>query len=349
MLSLRINGIAAQSFGYGYVGDLEVAHLYSSTGGGLQYVKFSLALPRRYSHPALIEGALVEVLRGGQTLGTAVLSDVDRDGWTFTADGLYRRAEHFNAEGADNSPAVIVAEANMRGLGWNGIGNLPTAPILVEGNTRLTTVAAVLNEYCRLNNKRWGLGFDGTPYIADDPTEPSVALRPGTPAMPTADDDYVSRVVVQYLISEASETETAVIGTKVAVTEDAPAGAREAFEDVTNQGVIGEVLAQTYADAFIAANVARRGFTAGVEVGPGQLTNLGGVAIDPWSACFFALGNRVLQHNVLETDGRAAYGRTRTWVVGSTIYKSDGNSLTLTPTGLLPRTMAQVFAAKDAA
>lgn len=350
MLSLRINGIDAKTFGYGAVSVDEVAHLWSSTGGGLQYVKFSLALPPRYSHPALVEGALVEVLRGPVSLGVAVMADVDREGWTFTADGLFRRAEHFNAEGSSNSPADVVTAANAtRGLGWNGIGNLPDTPIPVGENTRLATVADVLNEYCRLNNKRWGLAFDGTPYVADDPASVSCALRPGTPRMATADDDYVSRVVVRYLETEGTETDPPVyddvespeVPTPLA---DLPNGAREAYEDISSMGLLATGDAQTYADAFIAANAARRGFTEGIEVAPGQLTNLGGVPVDLWSACLFALGRRVLQHNILETDGRQAFGQTREWVIGSTIYRAADRSLTLTPVGLLSRTIAQAFA-----
>lgn len=345
MLSLRIDGIDAKLFGYGAPSVDEVAHLWSSKGGGLQYVKFGLALPARYSHPALVEGALVEVVRGTVSLGTAVLSDVDREGWIFTADGLFRRAEHFNAEGASNAPSVVVAAANARGLGWNGVGNLPATAIPVGDNTRLATVADVLNEYCRLNNKRWGLGFDGTPYVADDPVSVSCALRPGTPRMATADDDYVSRVVVRY-VSEVDGDPLApsAWGEVSASSTNAPYGAREAYEDISSMGLLAEVDAQSYADALITANSARRGFVEGIEVAPGQLTTLGSVPIDGWMACREALGRLVLQHNILETDGRQAFGQTRQWVIGSTIYKVADRSLTLTPVGLLPRTIAQAFA-----
>lgn len=349
MLSFRINGIHAQSFGYGKVGDVELAHLWSSTGGGLQYVKFSLALPKRYSHPALVEGAVVEVERCGVPLGSAVLADVNRDSWEFTADGLFRQAEHFNAEGASNAPAVVVAAANARGLGWNGVGNLPATPIPVAENERLVTVADVLNAHCRNTNKRWGVGFDGIPYIEDDPAEPSVALRPGTPRMATAADDYTSRIVVRYVSEVDGDPAVPVAWGEVeATSSDTPNGAREAYEDISSQGVLLETEAQAYADAFIVANAARRGFVEGIEVAPGQLTTLGGTPIDLWSAAHFALGRRVLQHNILETDGRAAYGQTRSWVVGGTVYKSVDKSLTMTPVGLLARTVATVIRSQSA-
>lgn len=344
--TLRINGVDARTLGYGRVTVTELAHLYSSTGGGLHYVKFSLALPRGYSHPALIEGAEVEVLRCGVSLGFADMADPSRDDWTFTADGRFRRAEHFNAEGPTNSPADVVAAANARtlSLGWNGTGNLPDTPIPTDDNTRLPTVQAVLDEYCRLENKRWGLAFDNTPYITDDPVEPSIALRPGTPVMPTASDKDLSRIVVRFVLEEGPEGEPPVYDEVEASNPNAES-AREGYEDLSRLGLIDPTDAQRYANALIAANIATRGFTAGMEVGPSKLTNRGGVPIDHWAAPLFALGQLALQHNVLETDGRQAYGQTRNWVVGSTNWQPD-RGLVLNPTDLLARSVPQFEASR---
>jgi hypothetical protein len=343
VLTLRIGGIDAKALGYGHVGGLEVAHLWSTTGGGLQYIKFDLALPPRYSHPVITEGAVVEVMRGPVLLGTAHLSDVDREAWTFTADGLFRRAEQFNAEGT-LSPLDVVTAANSRGLGWNGTGNLPATVVPTDGNTKPGTVAEVLNLYAKLNNQRWGLSADGTPYMSSDPTTVSWALRPGTPVMETADDDYVSRVVVRY-VSGSVGTPPALTYAEVSATStDTPHGQREAFEDITSLGLLTAPNATAYATAFLAANAARRGFTSGIEVAPGQLTNLGNVPIDGWAASLFVLGKLGIQHNVIDDKGRASHGQTLQWICGSTLWKSDDNSLTLTPVGLLPRTVAQAFA-----
>lgn len=344
MLSLRIDGVPAQTIGYGKVGELEVTHLWSPTGGGLHHLKFRLAIPRRYNHPALRGGATVEVFRGPVLLGTAIMAEPNREAWTFEADGLYRRAEVFNAEGSSNSPRDVVEAANTRGLGWVGYGNLPDDPIPVGANERLEKVSDVLDRYCKLNAKTWGVAANGVPYIADYPTELSWALRPGTPAMETAEDDYYSRVTVRYVSGvTGSPPQPSAYSEKSASSTEAPHGPREAYEDISSMGLLSGTDVQTYANKFIEANAARRGFTQGVEVAARELTELGNTPIEPWFAGLSVLGKRGLQYNVRDTDGNAAVGQTLSWVVGSTTWKSVDDSLVLTPVGLLPRTVATAF------
>src|SRR5690349_9197312 len=95
MLALRSNGVWLH--GLGAVGDLKYSFAWSSTGGGLLSVEWSMALPGGYSHPALQKNALVELMAGPVTLGWAVLDEPDRNAWTFTADGLFRMGERMAA------------------------------------------------------------------------------------------------------------------------------------------------------------------------------------------------------------------------------------------------------------
>jgi len=339
--------------GLGPVGGLEVAHLWSSTGGGLHYVKFSIALPADFSHHQLRRGISAEVFHGPQSLGKSVMADVDRAGWTFVADGLFRRAEHFNAEDGTGATSTnlqtIITQANLRGMGWTGFGNLPNVAVSVaaEGNNSLRKVADVINAYCTDTGQRWGVGVDGVPYVATDGTDVAWTLRPGTPALPTADDDYVSRVTVRYVSavagtpSEPSEWEVVS-----ASTTDTPHGPRETQEDITDQGLLATIDAQTYADNYLAANGARTAFTAAVAVNT-ELTTPASTSMDPWSAGLLTLGKLGRHHGVLGSEGgQQRYGETLQWVCGSTVYK-PGEALVMTPVDIAARTVAQVIFSKS--
>lgn len=342
MLSLWIGGIAAHTIGYGRVGDLEVKHLWSSKGGGLDQISFSLAMPRGYTHPVLRQGTSVQVKRGPVSLGWGVMADPNRRAWTFVVDGLHRQARHFNASGMTNLQAVVEA-ANARGMGWNGVGNLPDVAVSAasEETAQLNTVADVLNEYCKLNNKRWGLDEHARPYIADDPTTCTRALTPGVPGMATAADDYLSHVEVRYVVEEIGtppET-TQLYALATASNTDTPHGPREGQEDLTSLGLLDPEVAEQYADALLAAQSARPAFTEAVDVAAFQVTTMGGTSPSQWEPMH---GRRVKHFGVLDSDGRRAYGKTLEWVVGETILRPEQRSLILAPTEMAARTVAKI-------
>lgn len=342
MLSLWLGGIPAHTLGYGRVGGLEVKHVWSAKGGGLDQVTFSLAMPRGYSHPALHQGTLVQVKRGPVSLGWGVMADPNRREWTFVVDGLHRRARHFGADGSTN-PRAAVEAANARGLGWEGAGNLPDESISTtsESTAQLNMVSDVLDEYCRLNNKRWGLDAHRRPYVADDPTACTRALTPGVPGMATAADDYLSRVAVRYVVGEIGtppET-TQLYDLATASTTDTPHGPREGQEDLTSLGLLEPELAEQYADALLASQSARLAFTEAVSVAPFQVSTMGGTPPSQWEPMH---GRRVKHFGVLDSDGRRAYGKTLEWVVGETTYRPEERSLILAPVDIAARTVAKV-------
>lgn len=347
-VTIRIGGHYAQSIGYGAVGDLELQHRYSSTGGGLQVASFKLACPRNYSHPALRQGTLVQFLRGSVSLGWGVMADPDRDAWSFVVDGMYRQAEFFTADGSTNPRAVVVA-ANTRGMGWNGFGDLPDASIssTSEDASRLNTVADVLNEHCRLNNLRWWLDADNTPRLGTDPTTPTLSLTPGVPAMATAADDYSTRHTVRYVSEvDGSPPEPTGWALASATSGDINHGVRETSEDITSLGFLSPTDATAYAQAVLDASSKRPAFAQSVEVAPFELTTLGGVPAAGWLPL---AGQRVKHFGVLTSDGQRAYGKTLEWVIGATTYRPGENKLILSPTELAARTVSQVqasFAAK---
>lgn len=351
MLTIRIDGHYAQTFGHGQVGEIEVVHRWASDGGGLHLLSFTIAAPTGYAHPALRSGALVQVLRGRRSLGWAVLSEPNRDDWTFTADGLYTEAEHFTADGL-TSPRAVVLAAISRGLQWASAGDLPDVPVSPSSETtrELATVADVLNEYARQNNLRWGVDEHGVPYFAADPTEPTLALTPGVPKPATSLDDYATRVTVRYVSEvsvpeEGGTPEPIAYGLVYGVSAEKPHGIREVTEDATQLGKLTQAQAQTYADELAVAYAARSSFAEAIEVRRGDLTTLHGATVEPWLGHH---GKRVRHHGVLDSIGQRQRGKTLEWVVGSTTYKPGEDSLVIAPVDLAARTLSQVQAAMKA-
>lgn len=341
----------AHTLGYGQVSDVEIQHRYSSTGGGLHLVSFSLALPRGYTHPALVQGTKVRVEKSGERLGTAILADPDRAAWSFVADGLYRQAEFFNAENILNaktttSPLVAVRDGNdvSRGLGWNGTGNLPNFTLSADSEelAETNTVAQVLDYYAKINGKRWGLTAANVPYFADDPTSATVFLRPGTPAMATTSDDYATRITVRYVSAVNAGTSPptpTAWSIKSATSANTSRGVREEWEDVTNLGLVTALEAQNLANNLLATRVATRRYTEAIEPATGQLTWAGGVPVAPWQNI---TGRRLRQFGVLDSDGANQYGQTAEWVVGSTTWRPADGTFIVAPVDLAAATTRSV-------
>lgn len=350
VLSLLFDGrVWAQELGYGQPGDIEVTHTYSQNGGGLDSLKFKMAFSRNYSNPVLKAGKKVEVFRGPIKLGTATLSDPNPDDWSFEAEGLFRRAERFDALRTTFSGVTTidlrgsVTAGNARMLGWNGFGNLPVLTVSEQSSTEQVggvTIADVLNSYCVLTGKRWGLDANDVPFVADDPVTPTWALNPGIPLMPKNDDTSVSVVHLTYRSGGTPASPVLSTVTAGAASFDG----HEVNIDTTNLGQLTAPQAQAYADNYLAVNGVRVTYGGGIDIRPGDLTNTGSVPITNWHSPLSVLGQRGLHHGVVD-KALGSLGKTITWVCGSTVYKDDptGGSLQIYPIDLSPRVLSSVI------
>lgn len=344
---LRSNGVPLDTLAR--VGDLKYTFTWGSTGGGLQSIEWSMPLPVGYTHPALRKGALVELMAGPVTLGWASLTEPDRDEWTFTADGLYRMAEQIAAVDSAGAPstssATVITEAAARGwpLAGGGVGgSLSTAS---EGDSIGNYLSDVLNAYCAANGKRWWVDSERVVRVGDDPTTVSLALLPGTPGMPIADDDYASKLYGRY-VSAVTDGEPSAWG--FASSSDPVAAARwgreEFIVDLTPLGLITGTTASTQLAAMLAAGRARPAFARAVELVRGQVTTLGGTAPELWHvAAMVGSGVKVRHHGVLDSEGAPSFGGSLEWVAGSATHDVSARKLTLAPIGLAPRTLSQVL------
>lgn len=366
-LSFYMDGIPATMLGRGFVGDAEVSWKFGQDGGGLQVASFSLSLPRNYDHPVLRPLKRVQVKAGPISLGWGTIGDIDRESGRVTVDGMYRRAEKFLS--IDNSVGggtnwvpttnllTAVTKAVGRGLPWSLTGTtVPSAALAtdVEADQEQAPmyVSDLLTEYCRVNNKVWYVDTNMVPQVVDWPTAVTHALRPGVPTMPTADDGYSSFVAVRYMrdTDPDSGDVTPVRATKTAELVSPTLGVAETWEDITGVGVLadyvsptpdpGAAIAQSYADAILAARGARFAYTAAVQAFRGQLVTVGNVEPAAWLPLH---GRRVRHYGVRDERGQLVMGAfPPEWIVGRCTYK-PGEGRVLEPIGLADRTLPKIL------
>lgn len=351
MLSLRIGDVWAQQIGNGHIGDVEVNHIWSSSGSGLNYVKWSMDLPPHYWHQSLAMGTKVEVFCGDVKLGSATMAEVDRANWKFVADGLFRRAEKFAPIGlpgdeGNQNLLETVTSANARGLGWNGLGNLPTRVIRVSG---ATTLAAMLTDYCESNSLRWGVDENDEPFVEADPylydpeSIPMWAVVPTVPLMPFSDDIFATRVHVKFVGGTGTPGFPDTYDTVSSdITGDYTLPGGYEIEVIASPANIGVGDAKAIANTMMRRNSLRYGFTQGLDVFPGELTTPGGTPIEPWAA-YTLLGKIGLHYGAINRLNWASVGETVQWVMGSVTYRPDDNSLRIASVDFQPRTLAGGF------
>lgn len=325
---------------------MEVNWNRSSSGGGLNYVKWSMDLPRDYWHPAFAIGTRVELYRGDMKLGSATLAEPDRVSWKFVADGLYKQGDKFQAAvgGFDSSNfQQMVQNAIDRGLGWNGIGNIPNIDV---DQASTDTVAGVMTSYCQANALRWGLTVEDVPFIEPDPylyhpdTVPGWALTPGTPLMPISDDAFATRANVLYYVGGIGggtygNPQTYASAASAATGDLTLPGGHE-ITVVGNPAAMSGAEAQLLADELMRQKGLRYAFTEGLDVIPGELTTPGGTAIDNWAA-FTLLGQMGNHQGAINRLNNVAVGQTVQWVMGTVTYRPAEDRLRIGSVDMDPR------------
>lgn len=360
MLTLRLGSTWAQEIGNGRVEGLEVQHKWASSGSGLNYVKWSMDLPERFWHPSLAAGTIVEVFRGDVKLGAATISEVDRADWTFVADGIFRQAEKYNATQPENIVEVI-EQAIARGMPWAGIGELDGSgdPYLAATRGEKPTIASMLTGYVEQSGQRWGVDENDLVFIKSDPFvhdveiltktpgedgTPQWAVTPGTPLMPFSDDLFVTRAHVLYHVAGISTygvPQTYLTATSASTGDLSLPGGRE-ITVIANPAMTDVGHAQTLADALFRRNTLRYGFTEGLDIFPGELITPGGTPIEPWAA-YKLLGTLGVHYGAINEKNNSAVGETIQWVMGTTTYKDDDQSLQIASVDFQPRTLAAGF------
>lgn len=355
-LSLLFSGKKwAEELGHGLLGETEVVWLFSQQGSGLHALKFKMALPTDFYDPVLKAGSRVEAFRGSKKLGTVTLSEPNRigDAWSFEADGLYRKAETTvcnDAVGNSTSDITVgIESANLRGLGWNGAGDLEFEQLeyqALEDQGDKATIAMLFNNYCKLTGHYWGLDENDVPFIRPRPTVPEWAVTPGIPLPPTVDEMSVRSVTIKYLTGGTTVAPTSW-GFSTVNSPDEDDEGRDVFIDISQMGTTNITAGRVdaWAQDYYEQMQTRVAYTGDLELVPGQLTNTGSVPIDFWASPLEVVGKLGLHHGVIDKK-RGLTDKTIEYPCGSVVFRDTpgGGSLTLAAVDFAPRRVPDIIA-----
>lgn len=348
MLTIKAAGVTLH--GLGKVGDLK----FSTNEHGSLSASWAMILPVGANSPCLRQGVRVEIYAGTWCVWAGVMAEPDRRNGTYTADGLHRLLERYLSLNTSTTTTTVVDtaidQAIVRGLPLSRPASISATALSTQSETEAqpNTLAALLDQWAENSGRYWRVTNAGQIVAYDLPTTVRWAVQPGVAGLASADDDYASTFFVRYVTSAAGTPPEPTGWSVTSATSPASAtrwGVREAYEDVTDLGVINSTAAGQVASAILNAGKARPAYTEGLELFDYQLTTPGGTTPALWQV--EAGTQRVRQHGVRDSDGSIAIGGAAEWVIGTTEYTAGSNSISLAPMGLLARTTAAV-AAKQA-
>lgn len=318
-------------------GELKWSH---AAAGGCKDASFKMDLPPTYSHSALQRGKIVEIRHGSPNAWQGFIADIDvEDGWTVNCLGLSALGKDYlcfdSGMNTTSTPNTAIDQAIARGLPW-------TRPNTVSGiafaagdtTTQLNYLGDLLDAWGNSRGRRWGVNAAGEVYGADDPTTPTWYLTPGVGRFGLADDEYASHLFVRYLAS-GSGYATVAVSDPVAA---AKFGRREYPVDATSRGIMSGTDAFDLGAGLLAKGKARQGYTNGVTVSKSQLITPGGTP-----ACLPLVQAQQMVRAFGVPDEQGQTVPYVDWVIGETSLEAGSDQITLTPVGLVARTLGDVL------
>ena len=334
-------------------GKVEGLKFSTSWKGGCLAASFDISVPRRFAHTAVRGGSLVEIFDGGMRVWMGEATEIDRDGWTITADGLFKRAEKCAAVDTSGTLApttnILTAATSAAGVGFRWVPHHSLSDYSLwdksETDQQLNYLVALFEEDALRTGKGFGVDADGRMFEQRPDDDVSWMLTPGVPAMATAEGDYASRVFVRYVSAVTGvPPEPSAWGLSFAVNRalmnDPNYGLADRLEDISSHGLLGS--GTSVAQAYIDDLSARPRYSEAVQVAPGQIKTAGGVnprlsQIQPF--------HKLRHFGTLTSDGYRGMGQPPEWVIGFVEIDADAGLATVAPVELAPRTMAMSTAA----
>lgn len=313
---------------------------YSFDVRGCKEASWNFLLPPGDRHPALIRGALVELMDGPSVIWSGVVADIDWKAGAVTCNGIaYEAARYPALDGSGNgsSNPRTVANANLT-RGWQILSVDSSVP-----NTNFTDEADGSNDQTALFDanadelaQRWHVGPDRILRFAADPTTPTWHIRPKVVDLGVADDDYASAIAVRYQASGSAYA--------TALREDTDAtakfGYRVFLHDVTGYGIITAAKANAIGDGVLAKGRARLGWTSSIEVTPTELLTSGGVPAD---LSMVQGGLESIRVHGIYDEPQWLDGRTYLDVlIGQSTYTDGEGVIRLDPVGKVAETLEEI-------
>ncbi|MCR1785294.1 hypothetical protein KVF89_22330 [Nocardioides carbamazepini] len=286
---------------------------------------------RNWRHPALVYGALVEIMLGPIVIWSGTLEEPDWDEGRFIAIGASRDAETaMSLDGSGNSsttPNTVIDAAIARGvLSWTRGVSFGTTPI-GDADSGLVTVRSVLDVWAQKNSSRWLVNEQRQLTIAPtDESDPKWYVAPGSGVLGSASEDRVDRVFVRFTNVATGAQDIA------SYPASTPTGGIEAPKDlVTGRAPMTLAAAQAEAASIWNEQQGRSGWTNGLTLTRGQVTTKGGGIAD---LALIKAGDAIRLLGVPDARGVA---HNTTIVIGDTDYDWTDDEIQINPVGLAAR------------
>lgn len=321
-----------------HLGHVSPAVYSWTTPGGCDQLSCTMYDPPRKRTEALNPGRLVKAYRGGSVVWRGVLDEPTPSdaGWQITAHGS-------GTLGADYVAVYSVAwgtgvfddavnQAIARGLPWvnPGIG----APAGIWTGQQVDSGAQTITDLLNLGCTKGGLTWQVTtgPGDVDKLTVfplPTTANRILIATAPVGQSIASGPDALYLRYQTSADAATAATYGLTSVTQQnviSAQGRREDYTDLSSAGTMTTAAAQGVGSSIL-QRFTRAGFTDAFTIQYGQLTNMGGVPVDPGT--FYQDGASVMVCRVILSDFAFAGEVTRgpvQFLVGS--YQWDDGAMT---------------------
>lgn len=325
----RLSSIAPQGWA-------ELRHTTRPTG--VWEVSWSIPKTWRWRHPALVRGALVELMHGPICIGTCTLDEPDWDAGKFVALGSCRDGEtavSITAAGETTTkPNTAIDAAIARGVvSWTRLDDFGTTAVgELDSGGGLVTLQSVLDAWAQENESGWAVDNQRHLIIRElDETTVDWLVVPGSGVLGSAAEERVDRVFVRYISSTNGKRATA------SYPSTTPVGGVEKPVDITDRGKMTSTKATSIAKGIWSDLQGHSGWTNGLTVKGGQVTTLGGIVAD---LALVKAGDTMRLIGVPDPRGTA---HNLDVVIGDTEYDWAEDELQLNPVGLAARDDAAVL------
>lgn len=294
--------------------------------------------------PGFRTGAPVEIYEGRQRVWFGTLDQPGRADVDFTATGLLAQSRKFMAVDGSGDPTdsadLAIETAIGNGLLLDYAGDAPANEVPSEKPLRLDEL---IGTHATANGVRATVRGDRLLRWESDPTTPRYVILPGTvPAPRPADEEFATTVIVRYVSSVSGSPPVADGFTNAEATDaDAEAihGRREVFIDITDRGYLTATEAGWIADGILTKYGVRYSFADSVTVTGRDLLR----GSSPVNLATVDAGHMVRFLGVRDPSSVGGSGDFDV-IVGATDYTDGSGVITLSPLGLVPRTLADVIA-----
>jgi hypothetical protein len=312
--------------------------------GGPDQLTCTLQVPATERVPAINPGRTVSVIRGGHQVWAGKLDEPvpTASGWNLSAVGVGNQGTDYAAFYANTWPAGLpdeaVNRALARGLQWAnpGIGTPAGMWLGQAPDPASSTVTDLLNLVCSRGALTWYVSSQPGGVPGNDlsvfplPATVNRLLVCSTPVPRTLGGD-VNAIYIRYQSAADNATTGAPATFAITYVSNAASvaahGTMETYVDLSSAGTMTLAAAQGVGSKVLGA-YQRASYAGPFTVGPGQLLNLGGQAVD--LGCEQA--SMVVQ--LILTDG--SYGGEVvpgpvTFAVGAYAYDDQSQTAQITP------------------